>query len=92
MLVTLGGEWWAEPMEQPADRDTLQEYAVDPQVLERWRAAVGGYVDLVFSGPPDHEPPQFVEVEDEQGRSVRYGEWVQRDDGAWVLRVPAQGV
>jgi hypothetical protein len=35
------------------------------------------------------EPPQFVEIEDDRGRSIRYGEWVQRDDGAWVLRVPA---
>jgi hypothetical protein len=39
MLVTLGAEWWAEPMEQPADRDTLQQYDVDPDVLERWRQA-----------------------------------------------------
>jgi hypothetical protein len=28
-----------------------------------------------------------VEVEDDQGRSIRYGDWVERDDAAWVLRI-----
>jgi hypothetical protein len=32
MLVTLGAEWWAEPIEQPTDRDTIATYDVDPQV------------------------------------------------------------
>jgi hypothetical protein len=41
----------------------------------------------VFTGPPGPEPPGFVEVEDEQGRSIRHGEWLQRDDGAWALRI-----
>jgi hypothetical protein len=112
----LGAEWWAEPIEQPADRDTIATYDVDPKVLERWRKArdeylqaraalVGqverqgwrtparapatGYVDIVFDGPPGPLAPAFVEVEDDQGRSIRFGEWVERDDGEWVLRVPA---
>jgi hypothetical protein len=42
--VTLGAEWWAEPMEQPRDRDTLQQYDVDPDVLERWRQAREEYL------------------------------------------------
>jgi hypothetical protein len=42
----------------------------------------------VFSGPPDEQPAEFIEVEDEQGHSIRYGEWLERDDGAWVRRVP----
>jgi hypothetical protein len=48
-------------------------------------------VDIVFDGPPGPEAPGFVEIEDDQRRSIRYGEWVQRDDGVSVLRVPAQG-
>jgi hypothetical protein len=44
MLVTLGAEWWPEPMEQPRDQDTLQQYEVDPQVLERWRKARDEYL------------------------------------------------
>lgn len=37
MLVPLSAEWWPEPIEQPADRTTLQQYDVDEQVLARWR-------------------------------------------------------
>jgi len=28
------------------------------------------YIDVVFDGPPGPEPPRFIEVEDEQGRSI----------------------
>jgi hypothetical protein len=45
------------------------------------------HIDIVFDGPPGPEGPRFVEVEDEQGRSIKIGEWVQRDDGYWVLRI-----
>jgi hypothetical protein len=53
------------------------------------RAPATSYVDIVFDGPPDPEPPGFVEVEDDEGRSIRYGQWIQRDDGEWALRMPA---
>ena len=42
---------------------------------------------IVFDGPPGPQGPRFVEVEDEQRRSIKVGEWVQRDDGYWVLRI-----
>jgi hypothetical protein len=45
------------------------------------------YIDVVFDGPPGPEPPRFVEVEDEQGKSINFGEWVQRSDGYWALRI-----
>jgi hypothetical protein len=116
VLVPLGAEWWAEPIEQPADRDTIATYDVDPQALTRWREARNAYlaaraalvgqverrgwralarapatshVDIVFDGPPGPDAPRFVEVEDEWGRSIRYGEWIERDDGAWALRIPS---
>lgn len=44
-------------------------------------------VDVVFDGPPGPESGRFIEVEDRFGRSVRLGEWVERDDGYWVLRI-----
>lgn len=44
-------------------------------------------VDIVFSLPPDHRSPRFIEVEDVQGRSVRLGNWVNRGDGTWALRI-----
>ena len=45
-------------------------------------------VDIVFDGPPGPVAGRFVEVEDESGASIRFGEWVERDDGYWVLRIP----
>lgn len=45
------------------------------------------YIDIVFDGPPGHESGRFVEVENAEGRSVHVGEWLQRSDGYWVLRI-----
>lgn len=44
-------------------------------------------VDVVFDGPPGPEAGRFVEVEDMSGASVRVGEWVERPDGYWALRL-----
>lgn len=44
------------------------------------------HIDIVFDGPPGPEAGRFVEVENDQGRSIRFGKWVQRPDGYWVLR------
>jgi hypothetical protein len=46
------------------------------------------YFNVVFDGPPGPEAPRFVEVEDERGKSMNFGEWVQRPDGYWALRFP----
>jgi hypothetical protein len=45
------------------------------------------FVDVVFDGPPGPVCGRFVEVENEHGRSVNIGEWVQRPDGYWALRI-----
>lgn len=39
----------------------------------------------------DTEPnePRFVEVEDDQQRSIRVGEHTRRDDGLWSIRITA---
>jgi hypothetical protein len=42
-------------------------------------------VRVVFDGPPGPEGGRFVEVEDEAGRSVQVGEWVERPDGSCDL-------
>ena len=44
-------------------------------------------IDIVFDGPPGPEAGRFVEVEDEFGRSVDMGEWIERSDGYWALRI-----
>lgn len=45
------------------------------------------HVDIVFDGPPGPEAGRFVEVEDDTGKSIKFGEWLQRSDGYWVLRL-----
>jgi hypothetical protein len=46
------------------------------------------YVDFVFDKLPDHVPPTFIEVENEDGASINFGNWLVRDDGYAVLRIP----
>jgi hypothetical protein len=46
------------------------------------------HIDIVFANPPGPTPGRFVEVEDSQGHSISVGEWVQRPDGKWALRIP----
>lgn len=50
------------------------------------------FVDIVFDGPPGPVTGRFVEVEDESGASISFGEWVERDDGFWALRIPDTAV
>ena len=47
------------------------------------------FIDIVFDGPPGHEAGRFVEVEDDQGKSIKLGEWFKRPDGYWALRFKA---
>lgn len=49
-------------------------------------------IDFVFDGPPGPESPGFVEVENEDGKSVSVGEWVEREDGYWCLRIEPEGI
>lgn len=45
------------------------------------------YIDIVFDGPPGPEAGRFVEVENALGQSINAGDWTQRPDGRWVLRI-----
>ena len=47
------------------------------------------HVDIVFDGPPGPEGNRFIEVEDSNGKSIAFGEWIERKDGRWVLRITA---
>lgn len=44
------------------------------------------HVDIVFDSLPSHEGARFVEVENHNGRSIKFGEWIKRDDGFAALR------
>lgn len=46
------------------------------------------YINIVFDGPPGHESGRFVEVENDSGKSISIGEWIDRKDGYWALRIP----
>lgn len=45
------------------------------------------HIDIVFDGPPSAESGRFVEVENAHGQSIRAGEWIDRGDGYWALRI-----
>lgn len=47
------------------------------------------HIDIVFDGPPGPEAGRFVEVENAEGWSINFGEWVKRSDGYWALRIPS---
>jgi hypothetical protein len=44
-------------------------------------------INIIFDGPPSHESGRFVEVENDAGESIKAGEWSERPDGLWVLRI-----
>lgn len=50
----------------------------------------GGNVNIIFDGPPSHESGRFVEIENDQGESVRFGEWKPHPKvtGWWMLQIP----
>jgi nitroreductase len=56
------------------------------------KAAKGGVmttkaINIVFDGPPGPEAGRFVEVETDDGESIKIGEWEERPDGLWALRI-----
>ena len=46
------------------------------------------FVDVVFDGPPSHESGRFVECEGPGEVGTRVGEWIDRENGLWALRIP----
>jgi len=44
-------------------------------------------INIIFDGPPSHEAGRFVEAETDDGRSINVGQWIERGDGLWALRI-----
>ena len=44
-------------------------------------------IAIVFDGPPANESGRFIEVEDSSGASIAAGDWHDRGDGTWELRI-----
>lgn len=45
------------------------------------------FIDIVFEGDGLHDA-RLIEVEDHTRKSIKVGEWLKRDDGYLVLRIP----
>ena len=46
-----------------------------------------GTINIVFDGAPGPKSGRFIEVEDDEGVSIKIGEWIEGRDGFWVLRI-----
>lgn len=60
----------------------------DAALARRSCASESRFIDIVFDGPPGSVSGRFVEVENEKGASINPGEWIERPDGLWALRIP----
>ena len=45
------------------------------------------HVNIIFDGPPGPESGRFIESETDSGEGVNTGEWIERLDGTWALRI-----
>jgi len=43
-------------------------------------------INIILDAPPFHDSGRFVEVETDDGKSIRVGEWIEKD-GYWALRI-----
>jgi hypothetical protein len=43
------------------------------------------HIDIVFDGTIPNA--RFIEIEDENGKSIEFGEWIDRGNGTWALRI-----
>ena len=46
-------------------------------------------INIIFDGPPGPKSGRFVEVETDDGKSKKVGEWIDKGDGYWALRITA---
>ena len=43
-------------------------------------------MNILFDCSEGHSP-RLVEIEDDNGTSRKVGEWIERDDGLWNLKI-----
>lgn len=44
-------------------------------------------LNIIFDGPPSPPFGRFVEVENDAGQSLNAGEWIDKGNGLWALRI-----
>lgn len=77
---------YAEGAGAGADRAQAQRYRAST-TEKTFALPDARSVHVVFDGPPDHESGRFVEVEDDEGASLRAGTWIDRKNGQWALNL-----
>lgn len=83
-----GGDWSKQSPEWVAAAERWRDGYSTPTMHDAPPAPPPRTIDVVFDGPPGHEAGRLVEVEDENGHSIKIGEWIDRRDGMWALRIP----
>jgi hypothetical protein len=54
---------------------------------------IGGHIDFVVTeGGRPGPTSTFIELEDAAGHAAEVGEWVERREGEWALRIPYAGL
>lgn len=48
---------------------------------------MGKPINIIFDGPPGPKSGRFVEVETDDGKGISCGEWIEKEDGMWALRI-----
>jgi len=49
-------------------------------------------VRIIFDGFPSSKGPRLIEVEDETGRSIKFGEWRRLSDGRHALVIVREDI
>lgn len=94
LIATLEGVMKASPGDWIIQGVAGEFYPCKPDIFaESYAPAVDGelelpFVDVVLEGDGGADGYQFVEVEDGHGNSADVGQWLTRDDGLTVLRIP----
>jgi len=67
--------------------EALCGWAYDMMAGPERRNIMDQPINIIFDGPPNPNAGRFVEVETDDGKSITAGEWREREDGLWALRI-----
>ena len=47
-------------------------------------------INIIFDGPPSHDSGRFVEVETDDGKSIKIGKWMRKGNywALWITELP----